>query len=178
MDITSYLLGKKSSGGGGGDDLSEYFNNTIGNGTSSLQGWRKVAKKVPSPLIINTASCAYMFSGYSDTIIPSLLVQSGVTITTCTYMFNSCRQVTEFDLSNLDLSNVTDVSYMFYYCQSAEKIDIRTLDDTKITVSTQMMTNVPTNCLIIVKDDAFKSFLQGKFPSLTNIKTVAEYEGN
>lgn len=164
--------------GGGGADLSEYFNDTIGYGTSSLQGWRKVAKKVPSPLTINTASCAYLFSGYTGTTIPSLSVQSGVTITTCTYMFNSCRQATEFDLSNLDLSNVTDVTYMFYYCQSATKIDIRTLDSTKITASSQMMGNVPSNCLVIVKDTPFKTWLQNKFYSLTNIKTVEEYEAS
>lgn len=177
MDITSYLLGKKSSGGGG-ENLSDYFNSTIGNGTSALPGWRKVAKKLPSPMTISTSSCAYLFSSYGNTTIPTLLVQSGITITTCTYMFNTCRNVTEFDLSNLDLSNVTDVTSMFYYCQSAEKIDIRTLDSTKITSSGNMMAYIPNNCLIIVKDEAFKTWLKEKFSSLMNIKTVAEYEGS
>lgn len=177
-DIATMAENGEITTGGGGADLSEYFNTTIGNGTSSLPGWRKVAKKVPSPLTINTASCSYLLSGYADTTIPSLTIQSGVTVTTCNYMFNSCRHVTEIDLSNLDLSNVTDVSYMFYYCQSATKIDIRTLDSTKITVSTQMMGNVPSGCLIIVKNDTFKTWLKNKFSSLINIKTVAEYEAS
>ena len=177
MDLFSYLLGK-NKGGGGGSDLSEYFNSTIAYGTSSLPGWRKVAKKLPTPLEITSASCAYLFSGYGDTIIPKLTVQEDVTITNCTYMFNSCRQAIEFDLSDLDLSNVTDVTYMFYYCQSATKIDIRTLDEEVITSSSQMMTNIPNDCLIIVKDDDFKTWLSGKFSSLTNIKTVSEYEGS
>lgn len=177
-DIATMAENGEITTDGGGADLSEYFNSTIGYGTSSLPGWRKVAKKVPSPLTINTASCAYLLSGYAGTTIPSLTIQSGVTVTTCNYMFNSCRHVTEIDLSNLDLSNVTDVSYMFYYCQSATKIDIRTLDSTKITVSTQMMGNVASNCLIIVKDDEFKTWLKGKFSSLINIKTVAEYEAS
>jgi len=163
---------------GGGADLSEYFSNEITYGTSSLPGWRKLAKKVPGPLTITSGNCSHLFNGYTGTEIPTLNVQSGVTITNCTYMFNSCRQATEIDLSNLDLSNVTDVTYMFYYCQAVTKIDIRTLDNTVITASSQMMGSVPSNCLIIVKDDAFKTWLKNKFYSLTNIKTVAEYEGS
>jgi surface protein len=143
-----------------------------------LAGWRKSVKKLPSPLTITTASCMHMFNGYTGTVIPTLIAESGITITTCYYMFHNCRSVTEFDLSNLDLSNVTDVSYMFNNCTSATKIDIRTLDETKISVTTQMMYQVPSNCLIIVKDEAFKTWLKEKFSSLLNIKTVAEYEGN
>lgn len=172
MDLLSYLLGKNS----GGADLSEYFNSTISYGTSSLPGWRKVAKKLPSPLEITSASCAYLFSGYGATTIPTLTVGEDVTITNCTYMFNSCRQVTEIDLSGLDLSSVTDVSYMFYYCNSATKIDIRTLDESVITSTSQMFGNINNDCLIIVKDDDFKTWLLTKFPSLTNVKTVSEYE--
>lgn len=175
MDLFSYLIGKKSSSGG--VDLSEYFKNEISNGTSSSKvGWKDVVIKVPSPLTIKSNSAVYMFSGYPATEIPTLSMASEVTLASCSYMFNSCRQVKEFDLSNLDLSHVTDVTYMFYYCQSAEKIDIRTLDNTVITASTQMMTNVPSNCLVIVKDSEFKTWLENKFPSLTNIKTVSEYE--
>jgi hypothetical protein len=46
-----------------------------------------------------------------------------------------------------------------------------------LTSYTNMFTGVPSNCLIIVKDSTQKTWLQSKFSNLTNIKTVAEYEG-
>ena len=178
MDIMSYLLAKDSSGGGGGStvDLSDYFNSTISYGTSSKGGWKDVAKRIPDEMTINNASCAYMFSGYPASTIPNLTIGENITVTNCSYMFNSCRQVEVFDLSTLDLSSVTDVTSMFYYCQSATKIDIRTLDNTIITNSSNMMGNISSGCLIIVKDDDFKTWLTNKFSSLTNVKTVDEYE--
>lgn len=163
---------------GGGVDLSDYFNDTISNGTSSLPGWKNTVKNLPDNMKIATASCSYMFSGYTGTTIPKLTVADGITIKSCDYMFNSCRNATEFDLSSIDLSNVTDVASMFYYCNKATKIDIRTFDNANVTSSQNMMRYIPDNCLVIVKDDTVKTWLKNKFISLNNVKTVEEYENS
>lgn len=163
---------------GGGVDLSDYFNDTISSGSSSLPGWKNTVKNLPDNMEIATASCSYMFNGYTGTTIPKLTLASGLTIKNCSYMFTSCRNVTEFDLSSIDLSNVTDVTSMFYYCNKATKIDIRTFDSANVTSSQNMMRYIPDNCLVIVKDDTVKTWLKNKFTSLNNVKTIEEYENS
>ena len=98
-------------------------------------------------------------------------------ITSMTYMFESCK-FSELDLSNFDTSNVTSMSYMFENCSSLKKIDIRNFTFEKVNKSyTGMFNYVPSNCLIIVKDDERKQWLSSKFSSRANyIKTVAEYQ--
>ena len=88
-------------------------------------------------------------------------------------LFYGCSSLTSLDLSSFDTSNVTNMSEMFYTCNALKTLDIRNFDFTNVT-SYSTMLGMPTSCLIIVKDNAAKEWLNDKFPKYTNIKTVAE----
>ena len=51
---------------------------------------------------------------------------------------------------------------------------MRNFDFTNVASYSTMFYNVPTDCLIIVKDDTAKTWITSKFTTLTNVKTVAE----
>lgn len=142
--------------GGGGANLDDYFTTTIGSGNSTIPGYAKIIKKLPPDISISGKDCSYMFY-YS--------------------------RFTELDLSMLTATNITKTSYMFGYCTSLTKLDIRNLEFNNVTTSTQMFGSsasygVPDNCLIIVKDQTQKTWITTNFSRLTNVKTVAEYEGD
>ena len=90
------------------------------------------------------------------------------------YVFENCEGLTNLDLSNWDTNNVVAMAAMFRNCTSLTNLDIRKFDFSKVTTYTNMFGNVPTDCLIIVKDDTAKTWITSKFTTLTNVKTVAE----
>lgn len=92
-------------------------------------------------------------------------------------MFSKCYSLIELDLSNFenDLS-LTTTTQMFKDCINLKKLDIRKMILSAITTSNEMFTNIPYDCLIIVKNDTEKTWITSKFSRLTNVKTVAEYE--
>lgn len=98
-------------------------------------------------------------------------------ITTMSSMCSGCSNLLEADLSTLTSSKTTSTSGMFKDCKTLQKIDIRNMTFSSVTSYTDMFTNVPANCLIIVKDSTAKSWITSKFTNLTNVKTVAEYGG-
>lgn len=172
-DISTMVTGGEITKGGGGGNLTDYLNNEISYGTSNIPGWKNTIKKPLDTLIIANADCSYMFTDYPNTTIP-ILTDPNVTITNMNYMFAN-SQATEIDLSNLDLSSVTNVAYAFNNCRSLTKLDIRTLETGSITSKNRMIYNVPTSCLIIVKDATVRQWLQNNF-IVGNVKTVEEYE--
>ena len=89
-------------------------------------------------------------------------------------MFGGCSSLISLDLSNFITSKVTDVSQLFLRCSNLTQLDIRNFDFTNVTSYLDMFTGVPTDCLIIVKDDIAKTWITSKFTTLTNVKTVAE----
>ena len=91
-------------------------------------------------------------------------------------MFDGCSKLSSLDLSNFDTSKVINMLGMFYACRSLTNLDIRNFDFSKVTSYNNMFYNVPTDCLIIVKDDTAKEWITSKFTTLTNVKTVAELE--
>ena len=127
-------------------------------------------------------------------------------VTDMTFMFQGCSQLTSVDVSGFDTSNVTSMVRMFENCHKLTSldlssfhtpnltacakmfnsdvsttcelmhIDMRNFDFTNVTLYTDMFTNVKTNCEIIVKDNTAKEWITSRFTTLTNVKTVAEYE--
>ena len=117
-------------------------------------------------------------------------------------MFKTCTNLTDLKIGNWDTSNVENMSSMFQYsgkltnldlskwntnkvknmnsifasCNKLTNLDIRNFDFSNVTSYTNMFKNVPTDCLIIVKDDTAKTWITSKFTTLTNVKTVAELE--
>lgn len=105
-------------------------------------------------IIVNPINCVQSFAG--DSLLTSLNL-SGLTLTdniNCQAMFYDCRQLMFLDIRNMELNKITTA---FYY---------------------NNMLGVPNNCLIIVKDAPQKQWINTNFPSMTNVKTVAEYEGS
>lgn len=97
-------------------------------------------------------------------------------LTSIAYTFYRCRKVTEIDLSKHDLSKVTNIKSAFSLCNSLKKLDIRTLDSSIITTYTQAFLSLPSSCVVIVKDEAFREWFTSKFTVTPIIKTVAEYQ--
>ena len=97
-------------------------------------------------------------------------------VTNMYMMFYACNNLTSLNLSNFDTSNVTNMSYMFEGCKNLTHLDIRNFDFSKVTSHNGIFNQVPTNCLIIVKDNTAKEWITSKFTTLTNVKIVAELE--
>lgn len=98
-------------------------------------------------------------------------------------MFGSCKKLTTISLPNLQGGeNIRTTERMFSGCTKLQRLDIRSFrilkDDGRknITYYTWMFDGVPNGCLIIVKDDATRKFIQGTmgYSNLTNIKIPSE----
>lgn len=100
----------------------------------------------------------------------------GTKTTTTTGMFTYDSKVQSIDLSNFDTPLLKEISSMFLGCRNLRFLDIRKMTFDLVTQYANAFNSVPTDCEIIVKSDTEKAWLQDKFPTLTNIKTVAEYE--
>ena len=98
------------------------------------------------------------------------------TINSLTSMCYYCKKLKRADLSGLMLPNLDNIYNFFRDCSSLEYLDIRDLDLLNITKNyTYAFYRIPTNCEIIVKDNANREWILQKCNSnLTNIKTVAE----
>lgn len=89
-----------------------------------------------------------------------------------TNMFNGCTKLQIADLSGISGKITSSSTYMFNNCKVLEKIDIRNLEFNALSsVPSNMMTNVPTTCEIIVKDDNEVAWWNSKLPSYTNVHT-------
>ena len=132
----------------------------------NVSTWNTSAAKNMSYLFYNCASLETLdLSSFTigENLAPSL-----------TYMFCNCSNLKEVDLSNLSNTKAIVLTNMFYNCKLLEKIDMRNFDFSLCTSNSNMLTNVPTTCLIIVKDDTQKNWFASKFAAYTNVKTVAE----
>lgn len=95
-------------------------------------------------------------------------------------MFYECRQLESLDCSSFEYNGynkVNNLQLMFYQCTSLKHLDIRkmVLNDVRSDINL-FVSGVPTDCEIIVKDDTEKTWWSSKYPTYTNVKTVAEYE--
>lgn len=132
-----------------GADLSNYFKDYVAYGTSTLGGWVSSIKKLPPMTLDNWTNAQYAFWNFRGTEI----------------IITSSNQLTK-------------TNNMFSGCNALQLIDMRKLRFTNVTSSSGMFSNVPNNCLIIVKDDTEKTWITTNFTNLTNVKTVAEYEAS
>lgn len=96
-------------------------------------------------------------------------------------VFQNCSSLTRLDLKNFDNSSATTMNDMFNGCKNLQFLDIRNFVFGTATTNRMFGMNasygVPNNCEIIVKSDTEKQWMASNFSRLTNVKTVAEYEG-
>ncbi len=100
-----------------GGDVSEYFNMSIAGGSST---WKNILKKYPSPITITGTSVGYTFTDYNLTELPTINVDSSVTI--LNYLFYSCKGPTTIDISNFNTPSLAAVSNMFAGCENVTTI--------------------------------------------------------
>ena len=92
-------------------------------------------------------------------------------------MFDGCSALEELDLSNFNTANVKYMGYMFIGCSALEELDLRSFyfgDMTKSGAATDyagMFSELGTNVAnggttVLVKDEATKTYLEGKKDSL------------
>lgn len=115
MDITSYLLGKKS--GGGGEE--EYFSMYIKNGSGSSSGVLILLKKTPENLKLapGVTSLGYAFA--SCTYLEEIGWFNTSKIEGMGYMCNGCSSLTTVPI--FDTSKVTTMQNAFKNCTSLSK---------------------------------------------------------
>ena len=99
--------------GSGSEDSSEYFNNTISNGYSSVPGWAKTIKKLPT-FVMEGTSCSYMFYQYQGTELDLSNFDTSQ-VTTFEYAFASMPNIKVLNLNNLNTSKVKNFSNTFAY---------------------------------------------------------------
>ena len=97
--------------------------------------------------------------------------------------FQDCSSLTTLDLSNWKPTGTNlSASNMFYWCRSLTTLDMRNFPFVNIGSASYQYNNmfsyIPNNCLIIVKDNDNKNWITSRYSSLTNVKTVAEYEAS
>ena len=97
------------------------------------------------------------------------------------YSTASSVKLTELDLSSFETPVLTNASEMFMQARKLIKIDMKNFDFTKLTSYSSMFgsnasSGPKDNCLIIVKDQTQKDWINTNFSRLTNVQTVAEYE--
>lgn len=95
-------------------------------------------------------------------------------ITDFSYIGSNCRNLKFADLSGIVLPNLTNINAFFNNATSLEYLDIRDLDFLNVTNPYKPFGSIPTNCEIIVKDNANRDWILNYRSDLTNIKTVAE----
>ncbi len=127
----------------------------------------------------NVTTMANMFENNDGVTSYDLSGWVGGNVTSMYKMFVSNSKLTRVDLRNFKIKSTTNIKALFNYCSKLQYIDIRSMDFTGMTSSyydSLVFGGVPTNCLIIVKDDTAKEFVLARRSALTNVKTVAEYE--
>lgn len=125
-------------------------------------------------------STSYMFNGCTGLKKLDLSYMNFAKATSFSYMFNGCTSLEELDLSGLQHTNNGNVISMFHNCVNLKKLDIRNWQINKNTTSanySNIFTNVPADCLIIVKDESCRTWVKARRSAFTNIKLVSELEG-
>lgn len=85
-------------------------------------------------------------------------------------MFSECSSLTSLDLSSFDTSKVWYMAYMFTGCSTLHSLDISNFTFRSGVSTTDMFGGIPTNCEILVKDQAAKNFVLGVRSDLTNVQ--------
>ena len=162
-----------------GERISDYFRESEIDITD--YAWRLIVKRIPyfeATTSKGNSRFQDCFAEYID--VSGLNFSNTTTINSC---FRNCPYLKEIDISMWNTDNLRNISNLFDMCTSLQKCDVRSIDFTKNTINmktnifgTYGSTNIPTNCLVIVKDQANKEWVQTEYSWLTNVKTVAEYE--
>lgn len=99
-------------------------------------------------------------------------------VTTMEHMFYNCISIEKIDMSKCTTENLTNTKNMFCtslngvvsFTGKLNEIDISSMDFSKVTKYDGMFGDIPSNCLIKVKDEAAKQFVLKVRSDFTNIQ--------
>lgn len=98
-------------------------------------------------------------------------------VTDMSNMFYECMGIEKIDMSKCITTNLTNTKMMFYifadeggFRGKMNEIDISSMDFSKVTQYDNMFGDIPSNCLIYVKDEAAKQFVLKVRSDFTNIQ--------
>ncbi len=117
-------------------------------------------------------SVDYMFEDCTSLTSIDLSSLNLPKVTNFSYMFHRCTNIEEINLSNITSTANVQCQYMFTNCLNLKKLDIRNWQINKITTSTyytEMFTNVPNDCEIIVKDNNCLNWVKARKSTFTNV---------
>lgn len=115
------------------------------------------------------------FQGYTGTDLSSETSALNTSnITDMSEMFKDCSNLTELDLDNFDTSNVTDMSNIFSGCNDLEILDMSSFDVSNVSTATGMFDNIPSDCIIWVKDEATREWVLSIRSDLINVLVTGE----
>ena len=126
------------------------------------------------------ASCTdfdNVFSGCSSMVKADISSIVGENLEQINQAFVGCSSLTEVNMANLNPKALTKCSGLFSGCSSLMKVDIRNIDFTSITNFTDKVNTfngVPSDCQIIVKDQANKDWVLGVRGDLNNVVVYSE----
>lgn len=144
----------------------------------------------------NVTDMSNMFYGCDNLTSLDLSKFNTSNVTDMRYMFFNCSSLTSLDLSSFDTSKASNLSYMFYgfkgskldlsnfilkqgvdisgmfsTCENLQELDLSNFDFTKVgKINKFVFADVPTNCLIYVKDQDDKEFILNIRNDFTNIQ--------
>ena len=102
-------------------------------------------------------------------------------VTDMSNMFYECIGIEKIDMSKCITTNLTNTKMMFYifadeggFRGKINEIDISSMDFSKVTQYDNMFGDIPSNCLIYVKDQTAKNFILNIRNDLTNIQIKEE----
>ena len=133
MDLTSYLLGKKSGG------APSY---TVKSGTTSVAGYQKIMEQIEE-LTVDDTSCACLFYNCKASSLPKL--KGTEKVTNLSNMFYNCSNVLKIDLSKNTFGTITNVSSTFNACNKVCVVDISTLDLTNVSSYSNVFSSCGNN---------------------------------
>lgn len=102
-------------------------------------------------------------------------------VTDMSNMFYECIGIEKIDMSKCITTNLTNTKMMFYifadeggFRGKINEIDISSMDFSKVTQYDNMFGDIPSNCLIYVKDQTSKNFILNIRNDFTNIQIKEE----
>lgn len=162
-----------------------YIPSTVTNGNNAFNSsnW---GSYLPIPKLIGGENITAYESLFQGQINITDIDCTGLNTSSCTSfyrMFYNCTQLTRLDLSSFTPPTTGSIilKQMFLSCTQLTFLDIRNMTLHNSTNFDFMFgsgsSNFNVNCEIIVKDTTEKDWVTTNFSYLTNVKTVAEYEG-
>ena len=104
-------------------------------------------------------------------------------VTDMSNMFYECMGIEKIDMSKCITTNLTITKMMFYifadeggFRGKINEIDISSMDFSKVTQYDNMFGDIPSNCLIKVKDETAKEFILKVRNDFTNIEIANNQE--